>query len=121
MHQLFRNPLVPLSFFLAILFGTFLYALTLLPAVRTPISSSADIATLRTSETTVRAFIADSDVERKRGLSGRPNLVDGTGMLFVFKESGEHGIWMKDMRFPIDILWLDERLRVVFIKEDARL
>ena len=34
-------------------------------------------------------------------------------MLFVFDELGFQSIWMKNCRFPIDILWLDEHLRVV--------
>jgi uncharacterized membrane protein (UPF0127 family) len=40
-------------------------------------------------------------------------------MLFVFEELGFHGIWMKNCRFPIDILWLDEKLRVVHRYEGA--
>ena len=38
-------------------------------------------------------------------------------MLFVFKRSDFHGIWMKNCRFPIDILWLDEDHRIVHVAE----
>ena len=41
-------------------------------------------------------------------------------MLFAFGSSDRHGIWMKDMRFPIDIFWLDEYGQIVFIKKDAQ-
>ena len=39
-------------------------------------------------------------------------------MLFVFKRSGRHGFWMKDMNFPIDILWLRNG-RVVYVAENV--
>jgi uncharacterized membrane protein (UPF0127 family) len=41
------------------------------------------------------------------------------GMLFVFEERGFPGIWMKNCRFPIDILWLDEDRRVVHVEESV--
>mgnify|MGYP000040440404 FL=1 len=39
-------------------------------------------------------------------------------MLFVFERSGRHGFWMKDMNFPIDILWL-RNSRVVYVAENV--
>lgn len=51
--------------------------------------------------------ISDTLEERQQGLSGRQELPDMAGMLFVFEKSGFKGFWMKDMRFAIDILWLD--------------
>jgi len=55
-----------------------------------------------------------------RGLSGRVGLKNDEGMLFVFSRSDEYSFWMKDMNFPIDIIWLGEDLRVVYIKKDAK-
>ena len=40
-------------------------------------------------------------------------------MLFIFKKEDIHGIWMKDMQFPIDILWLDSGYEVVDIAENV--
>lgn len=54
----------------------------------------------------------------RRGLSGQTELKEGTGLLFVFDYSDKHGIWMKDMNFPIDVVWLDSELYVVTIKKD---
>lgn len=65
----------------------------------------------------VRAEVADTLARRMQGLSGRSALVPNTGMLLVFEEDDLHGIWMRDMRFPIDILWLDSTLKVVSLKE----
>jgi uncharacterized membrane protein (UPF0127 family) len=55
----------------------------------------------------LQAEVADTDGSRHRGLSGRPGLAQGEGMFFVFPSAGYWGMWMKDMRFAIDILWVD--------------
>lgn len=60
---------------------------------------------------------AQTEPERVRGLSGRVSLAPDAGLLFVFDVSGQHGIWMKDMRFPIDIIWIGEQRRIVTIAE----
>lgn len=62
--------------------------------------------------------VSDSEYERIAGLSGRQFLSADRGMFFVFDKSGKHGIWMKDMKFPIDILWLDEEYAVVDIAKN---
>jgi uncharacterized membrane protein (UPF0127 family) len=68
---------------------------------------------------TVSLEIADTDEERSKGLSGHVPLEVDEGMLFVFPVSGPYGFWMKDMTFPIDIVWLDEMYRIVYVKEQA--
>lgn len=52
------------------------------------------------------------------GLSGRVSLPAGQGMFFVFNDLAERTFWMKDMRFPLDIVWIrnDE---VVGVSYDA--
>ena len=70
-------------------------------------------------ESAVTIEIADSDEERKQGLSGRETLEAGNGMFFIFEKTGLHGIWMKDMNFPIDILWFDQYGELVHFKEHA--
>ena len=39
-------------------------------------------------------------------------------MLFDFGSSARHGIWMRNMRFPIDALWLSDTLRISDITRD---
>ncbi len=63
--------------------------------------------------------VADNEQEQVQGLSGKENLPADEGMLFVFPYAGQHGIWMKDMKFPIDILWLNEDGLVVNIVQNA--
>lgn len=55
---------------------------------------------------TVVVEVADSPAERARGLSDRGALSPDAGMLFTFDEPDERQFWMKDMRFPIDIVWI---------------
>ena len=62
--------------------------------------------------------IAESSVDKTRGLSGREELKEGTGMLFVYPYPTEPVIWMPNMHFPIDIIWLRDH-RIVTIVENA--
>jgi uncharacterized membrane protein (UPF0127 family) len=50
----------------------------------------------------------ETSQEHLKGLSGRDYLPAGTGMLFAYSASATECMWMKDMRFSIDIVWLDE-------------
>lgn len=52
--------------------------------------------------------IASTSASREQGLSGRTSLPPDAGMLFVFENPGVYGFWMKDMSFPIDIVWITE-------------
>lgn len=40
-------------------------------------------------------------------------------MLFVFAEAEQYSFWMKDMNYPIDIVWIDANRQVVAITENA--
>ncbi|MFH1608958.1 MAG: DUF192 domain-containing protein [Patescibacteria group bacterium] len=55
----------------------------------------------------------------EKGLSGRENLEENEGMLFVFPNNGLYSFWMKDMNFAIDIIWLDESKKIIFIKKNV--
>ena len=63
--------------------------------------------------------VADTESTREQGLSGRLNLPEGQGMLFVFDTDGSWGIWMKDMRFAIDIVWADASGAIVTVSSNV--
>jgi uncharacterized membrane protein (UPF0127 family) len=63
--------------------------------------------------------VADSDPVREKGLSDRESLPQDHVLLFVFQSSGYWGFWMKDMKFSIDMIWLDENYNIVFYKENV--
>jgi uncharacterized membrane protein (UPF0127 family) len=62
------------------------------------------------------AELAASPEERARGLMFRDRIQEDQGMLFLFSEEDVHSFWMKNMRFPIDILWLDKAKRIVHLE-----
>lgn len=63
--------------------------------------------------------IADTDTTREQGLSGRTSLEYGRGMLFVFEKPQKVYFWMKDMLFPIDMIWIDESGKVVHLEKSV--
>lgn len=52
--------------------------------------------------------IAEGDKEKALGLGNRRSLCRSCGMLFLFPEKGKRSFWMKNMRFPLDIIWIGE-------------
>lgn len=81
-----------------------------------------DVYALRLGQTP-KLFIVTCAVSaeaKARGLSGRPGLPPGHGMFFIFDDYTIQGMWMPDMRFPLDIVWLDDTLRVIHLTEDAQ-
>jgi uncharacterized protein len=66
----------------------------------------------------LHVLVADTLERRTKGLSYRESLGKNQAMLFVFDDADKHGIWMKDMKFSIDIIWLDNNLRVVDMKRN---
>lgn len=81
--------------------------------------NAATHTTARINDELYTLEIAQSAAERKQGLSGRESLDNQAGMLFVFPGDAQHGIWMKDMNFAIDILWLDADFDVVNMVQEA--
>src|SRR3989344_8659942 len=63
--------------------------------------------------------IADTPALRERGLSGRKLLLDDQGMYFIFDHPDVYPFWMKEMNFPIDIIWIGKHMSVVNITKSA--
>ncbi len=70
---------------------------------------------VRVGGVTFTVELATTTMEKTRGLSYRASLADGSGMLFTFSP-GIQNFWMKDMNFPIDIIWIAEDKVVGFVK-----
>lgn len=65
------------------------------------------------------ARIASKQEDRIKGLSDTDSLPVDEGLLMVYDDEGRWGIWMKDMHYPIDIVWLDVNKKVVHIVKNA--
>jgi uncharacterized membrane protein (UPF0127 family) len=66
------------------------------------------------------ADISVTDEQRAKGLSVKDGLTENEAMLFVFDNEAEHTFWMKDMKFPIDIIWIDSDKTIVHIEHNLQ-
>ncbi|EKE15857.1 MAG: hypothetical protein ACD_11C00103G0059 [uncultured bacterium] len=64
-----------------------------------------------------RIEIADSNKKRQLGLGKRKDMCEKCGMLFIFDDKQKRSFWMKDMEFPLDIIWIDGE-KVVAMEEN---
>ncbi|OGI95749.1 hypothetical protein A2917_00320 [Candidatus Nomurabacteria bacterium RIFCSPLOWO2_01_FULL_42_17] len=82
--------------------------------------NSSAIKSVEIAGQSIKVELAITNAERELGLSGRSGLKEDEGMLFVFPQPGNYPFWMKDMNFPIDIIWISEEGKIVYLKKDAR-
>ena len=75
--------------------------------------------TLFNSKGGIKVFIAKNDADREQGLSDIKELPKAVGALFVFDKPGKYGFWMKDMNFPIDLIWIDANKNIVGVTKNA--
>lgn len=74
-------------------------------------------ATLRLHGHTLSLQIADTAQARAQGLSGKAAMDVNQGMLFTYQEPTKQCFWMKGMHFPLDMIWLNADMRVVYLKQ----
>lgn len=84
------------------------------------IPSETHYKIVKISNVDIKAEVVDTIPKRIEGLMSKKNLPANEGMLFIFNEENHHGIWMMNMSFPIDILWINKDLEIVDIIEDAQ-
>jgi hypothetical protein len=93
-----------------------LLALLALPVARAGARPAVIPLTLPSGKV-LQAEVMIKDEDRAMGLMFRPSLPLDHGMLFLFERPDFHGIWMKNCKFPIDILWLDADHKIVHLAE----
>lgn len=54
------------------------------------------------------ARVADTQAKRSKGLGGSSPLQQNEAMLFLFPTVDHQTFWMKDMVYPIDIIWFTD-------------
>jgi uncharacterized protein len=100
---------------LALLFTAVSLLAASLARVETPYITSIQVGNIVLNN----IEIADTNIKKEQGLSGRGKIEANYGMLFVFKEPSKYSFWMKDMNFPIDMIWTDKNGAVVGLKSNA--
>ncbi len=67
----------------------------------------------------VQIEVVDSPEARSQGLMFRDKLDDKQGMFFIFEENGKHNFWMKNMKLPLDIIWISQDKVIVDIRKNV--
>ena len=65
---------------------------------------------------TLQVEVARTEKTRALGLMFRTALPEDRGMLFIFEQPGLHRFWMKNTLIPLDMVWMDERKRIIHIE-----
>lgn len=117
-----------LGLFLALFLAFVAYALYYHMAPVMTVPQQFKTATVAIGSTTVAVQVADTPATRTQGLSGRETICGASlrqgcggaqqGMLFVFEAPGHWGFWMKDMNFPIDMLFANASGRIVTVEQN---
>ena len=63
---------------------------------------------------------AETEYETQTGLMYRSGMEDNQGMLFIFEDSRMHSFYMKNTEFALDILFINEQLKLVSFKDNAQ-
>jgi len=71
------------------------------------------------SGTIVQAEIADTPQKRAAGLMYRDHLKKDHGMMFFFDQAQEWTFWMKNTLIALDLIWMDEKKRVIHIERNV--
>jgi len=64
--------------------------------------------------------LTQTEEDRKKGLAIFDSLPANEGMLFSFDQEDYYVFWMKDMKFNIDIIFLDQDKKVLEVFESVK-
>lgn len=71
---------------------------------------------LKLGQASYQVELAMTPAQRRKGLMYRDQLARNEGMLLVYAQSGDHRVWMKNMRIPLRVLWIDESFMVLSVQ-----
>ncbi len=69
---------------------------------------SAKSPTVKINNHTFKLFVAKSDKDKQIGLSKYKKIDSTQGMVFSFSKASYYPFWMKEMKFPIDIIFIKD-------------
>ncbi len=80
--------------------------------------NNSSLTPLKTSKGTLYVAVAKTPETRTQGLSGYTSLGADKGMLFIFPTPGEPDFWMKDMNFPLDMVWINSSRKIIGVSSN---
>ncbi|MGC8649284.1 MAG: DUF192 domain-containing protein [Candidatus Micrarchaeia archaeon] len=75
---------------------------------------------IKINDRIINVRVADTIIKKMLGLMYEKKMNNNEGMLFIFENETYAPIWMRNMLFPIDVLWLDKNMNVVEKKENLK-
>lgn len=104
-----------------ILVGLLITGLILLPDLfHKPMSKDLTYKFALLNQTKIKLELATTPKEQALGLMNRENLPQDEGMLFVFTKPSIEKFWMANTLIPLDMIWMDENKKIIFIQENAK-
>lgn len=83
------------------------------------LSTPNTVKDFKIGDVSIKVEMANDSAKRQTGLGGRDSLAENTGMLFVFEKPLRPQFWMKNVKFPLDIIWIKNNIVVDIIKNAA--
>ena len=77
------------------------------------ISCQNSVPIVKIGDVSLEVEVSETLEEHINGLSGRENLSDMSGMLFVFEAEGSWPMWMRGMKIPLDFIWISDECMIV--------
>jgi uncharacterized protein len=74
--------------------------------------------TVQIDGTVYQAKVAYTEADRQKGLGGVTEFSGDQAMILAFPSDNTWAIWMKDMKVPIDVMWLDSNKKIVHVVTD---
>ncbi len=83
-------------------------------------TNNVSSSSVKIKDLIISVDLAKTPEQQAKGLSVKNTLNENEGMLFIFDTPKEHSFWMKDMKFPIDIMWIGSDHKIVHIEKNLQ-
>lgn len=116
-HTLFARALVVATLFLVAM-GTVSALVTYSVEQALPFKDIQGLSRINVAGTPVYVVIADTPDAWARGLGNTASLESNQGMLFMFDRDDYYRMWMRDMHYSLDIIWMSEQGIIMHIEKN---
>ncbi len=111
-----KKFLIQIITLVLVIFGLLAFSTNRLPQY--PLINNPKLTKVQIDDIKLNVEISDTADKRKKGLGGRESLATNSGMLFVFPKPDYYNFWMKDVKFALDLIWINNK-RIVDITQNV--